>query len=104
MVLTLVVVGGSVAVAAKLAADGERKPATVVATPHRARGRRARRAAAAPEGAAVVEGVRPRPGLLTRLRAGVVLVVVVAAVGGAIALGCLLGAEAAGAFLEDAVK
>jgi hypothetical protein len=104
VVLTLVVVGGSIAVAARLAASGERKPATVVAAPHRASRRQARRAAAAPEGAAVVEGVRPRPGLLTRVRAGMVLVVIVAAIGGAIALGLLVGAEAAGAFLEDAVK
>ena len=112
MVLTLVVVGGSIAVAAKLAASGELKPATVDAAPHRARpaglGRRqrrqARRAAAAPGGAAVVEVVAPRPGLLTRLRAGLTLVVIVAVIGGGIAVGLLVGAEAAGRLLEDAVK
>jgi hypothetical protein len=109
VVLTLVVVGGSIAVAAKLARSGEMQPATVGAAPHRApAGRRARRAArratAAPGGAAVVESVAPRPGLLTRLRAGLTLVVIVALIGGAIAVGLLLGAEAAGQILEDAVK
>ena len=109
MVLSLVVVGGSIAVAARLARSGELKPATVNAAPHRAPGRigrrrAARRDAAAPGGAAAVELVAPRPGLLTRLRAGLTLMVVVAVVGGAIAVGLLVGAEAAGQFLEDAVK
>jgi hypothetical protein len=112
VVLTLVVVGGSIAVAAKLAARGELKPATVAAPPHRARtpkpeGRRRRqpgRAAATPGGVAAVEVVAPRPGLLTRLRAGLTLVVVVAVIGGAIAVGLLVGADAAGRILEDAVK
>ena len=106
------VVGGSIAVAAKLAASGELKPATAGASPHRAlrsapgrrERRQARRAAAAPGGAAVVEIVAPRPGLLTRLRAGLTLLVIVAVIGGAIAVGLLVGAEAAGRLLEDAVK
>jgi hypothetical protein len=113
VVLTLVVVGGSIAVAAKLAASGELKPATVHPAPHRARAsgpsrreRRqvARRAAATPEGVAVVDLVAPRPGLLTRFRAGLTLLVIIAAIGGAIAVGLLVGAEAAGQLLEDAVK
>jgi hypothetical protein len=105
VVLTLVVVGGSIAVVAKLARSGEMQPATVGAEPHRApAGRRRRRATAAPGDAAVVELVAPRPGPLTRLRAGLTLVVIVAVIGGAIAVGLLLGAEAAGQILEDAVK
>lgn len=52
----------------------------------------------------MVDLVAPRPGPLTRLRAGLTLVVVVAAIGGAIAVGLLLGAEAAGQILEDAVR
>jgi hypothetical protein len=105
VVLTLVVVGGSIAVAARLARDGEVQPATVGAATHRARPRRRRRrATAAPEDAAVVDVVAPRPGLLTRLRAGLTLVVIVAVIGGAIAIGLLLGAEAAGQLLESAVE
>jgi hypothetical protein len=112
VVLTLVVVGGSIAVAAKLAASGEVQPATADAPPHRApaegsrrrRRRQAGRAAAAPGGAGVVEVVPARAGLLTRLRAGVTLVVIVAVIGGAIAVSLLVGAEAAGRLLEDAVK
>ena len=116
MVLTLVVVGGSIAVAAKLAASGERKPATADAGTHRASGRRAsrgderpvrqwrRRATAAPEGAAAIESVAPRPGLFTRLRAGVTLVAIVAVIGASIALGLLAGAEVVSRALETAVQ
>jgi hypothetical protein len=116
VVLTLVVVGGSIAVAAKLAASGERKPATADAVPHRASGRRAaraderpvrqrrRRATAAPGGAAEVEVVSPRPGLLVRLRAGVTLVAIVAVIGASIALGLLAGAEVVSRALETAVQ
>jgi hypothetical protein len=104
VVLTLVVVGGSIAVAAKLAGGGEQQPATVRAGSHRAPRRvKAGRATAAPGGAAV-EVVAPRPGPLVRLRAGVTLLVIVAAIGSAIALGLLVGAEAAGQVLEDAVQ
>jgi len=111
VVLTLVVVGGSIAVAVRLAASGERKPATAGAANHRARGRaderpvrrRRRRDRAAPAGAALVEAVAPRPGLLVRLRAGVALVAIVAVIGGVIALGFLAGAEVVGQALESAV-
>jgi hypothetical protein len=106
VVLTLAVVGGSILVAARLARSSGVQPATTDAPPHRARRPRParRRATAAPEGAAVVDLVAPRPGLLTRLRAGLTLVLIVAVIGGAIAIGLLVGAEAAGQLLEDAVK
>jgi hypothetical protein len=109
VVLSLVVVGGSIAVAARIAARGEQQPATVIGPPHRApsarrRRQRSRRGAAAPEGAAVVDAVAPRPGPLVRLRAGLALLVIVAAIGGAIALFLLVGAETAGRFLEDVVE
>ena len=107
VVLTLVVVGGSIAVAAKLAASGERKPATEPPAPHRAprRGRRAaRRATAAPEGAAVVDQVRARPGMLVRLRSGVALVAIVAVIGAGIALGLLAGVTVISQALETAVQ
>jgi hypothetical protein len=112
VVLTLVVVGGSIAVAAKLAASGEQKPATVLASPHRAptdravrrRRRQPGRGTATPGGVAVIDVVAPRPGLLTRLRAGLTLVVIVAAIGGAIAVGLLVGVDAAGQILENAVE
>jgi hypothetical protein len=106
VVLTLVVVGGSLAVAVKLAASGEQKPATVGAPPHRARRASPRRAERnRPERAAgAPDQVPPRPGLLTRLRAGVTLLAVVAVIGGAIALGLVVGVEAAGQILEDAVN
>ena len=104
MVLTLVVVGGSVVVAARLAADGGRKPATVHPGPHRARRPGRRRDSAAPGGAAVVEMVPPRPGPLVRLRAGLALVVIVATIGGVIALGLLAGIQLISGSLETAVQ
>jgi hypothetical protein len=112
VVLTLVVVGGSIAVAAKLAASGERKPATAGAGTHRASSRGderpvrqwRRRATAAPGGAAAIESVAPRPGLFTRLRAGVTLVAIVAVIGASIALGLLAGAEVVSRALETAVQ
>ena len=107
VVLTLVVVGGSIAVAAKLAVSGERKPATEAPVPHRAprRERRAaRRAAAAAEGASRVDQVPARPGLLRRLRAGVTLVALVAMIGAGIALGLLAGVTLLSQALETAVQ
>ena len=64
---------------------------------------RRRRATAAPGGAAV-ESVDPRPGLLVRLRAGLVLVAIVALIGASIALGLLAGAEVVSRALETAVR
>jgi hypothetical protein len=117
VVLTLVVVGGSIAVAAKLAASGDEQPATDTAVPHRARlrgrnrpdqrpvrsGRRQRRTAV-PGGTAVVDAVTPRPGLLVRLRAGFTLLAIVAVIGATIAFGLLLGAEVVSRALETAVS
>ncbi|HEY8057426.1 MAG TPA: hypothetical protein VID94_01680 [Acidimicrobiales bacterium] len=106
VVLTLVVVGGSIAVAARLAVSGESKPATEPPVRHRARRREAKaaRRAAAASSAAVAEGVRPRPSLLIRLRAGVALVVVMAMIGAGIALGLLFGAQVISRTLETAVQ
>ena len=107
VVLTLVVVGGSIAVAAKLAASGERKPATEPPVPHRGSRRaraEARRAAAAPVGTATVDQVPARPGVFRRLRAGVTLVAVVAVIGAAIALGLLAGVTVISQALETAVQ
>ncbi|MET0160415.1 MAG: hypothetical protein ABW279_13115 [Acidimicrobiales bacterium] len=106
VVLTLVVVGGSIAVAARLAGNGERKPATEPPVRHRARRRKAkaaRRASAAPS-AALADGVSPRPGLLVRVRAGVTLVVMMAMIGAGIALGLLLGVQVISRTLEAAVQ
>jgi hypothetical protein len=116
VVLTLVVVGGSIAVAAKLAASGDEQPATDGAVRHRAAARRRdrpdqrpvrrsrTRRTAAPVGAAVVDAVSPRPGLLVRLRAGLTLVAIVAVIGASIALGLLFGAEVVSRALETAVQ
>ena len=108
VVLTLVVVGGSIAVAAKLAASGERKPATERArTPPRpptGTGQAARRAAAAPVGAAAVDQVPARPGVFRRLRAGVTLVAIVAVIGAGIALGLLAGVTVISQAVETAVQ
>ncbi len=107
VVLTLVVVGGSIAVAAKLAASGERKPATEPPAPHRAPRReraKARRAAAAPVGAAAVDQVPARPGVFRRLWAGVTLVAIVAVVGAGIALGLLAGVTVISQAVETAVQ
>ncbi|MET0666392.1 MAG: hypothetical protein ABWZ14_10985 [Acidimicrobiales bacterium] len=106
VVLTLVVVGGSIAVAARLAGNGERKPATEPPVRHRARRRKAkaaRRAAAAPS-AALADRVSPRPGLLVRVRAGVTLVAMMAMIGAGIALGLLLGVQVISRTLEAAVQ
>ena len=107
VVLTLVVVGGSIAVAAKLAVSGERKPATEAPVPHRAprrQRRAARRAAAAPAGAAVVDQVPARPGVFRRLRAGITLVAIVVVIGAGIALGLLAGVTVLSQALETAVQ
>jgi hypothetical protein len=106
VVLTLVVVGGSIAVAARLAVSGERKPATERPVRHRALRREAKRArrATAASTAAVAEGVPPRPTLLVRLSAGLALVVVMAMIGAGIALGLLLGAQVISRTLESAVQ
>ena len=107
VVLTLVVVGGSIAVAARLAGNGERKPATEPPVRHRARRRKAkaaRRAAAASSRAALADRVSPRPGLLVRVRAGVTLVAMMAMIGAGIALGLLLGVQVISRTLEAAVQ
>ena len=101
VVLTLVVVGGSIAVATWVAVSGERKPATEPPVRHRAR----RRAAEGrPVGRAVVDGVPVRPGLLTRLRAGLTLVAIMAMIGAVIALGLVAGVEVLSRSLEAAVQ
>ena len=119
VVLTLVVVGGSIAVAVKLVRSEGMQPATDDAVPHRGRAkrraddrpvrqrrrrRRRRRATAAPESAAVVDSVAPRPGLLLRLRAGIMLVAVVALIGATIALGLVAGVEVISRAVEQAVN
>jgi hypothetical protein len=107
VVLTLVVVGGSIAVAAKLAASGERKPATEAPVAHRAPRReraKARRATSAPMGAAGVEQVPARPGVFRRLWAGVTLVAVVAVIGAGLALALLAGVTAISQAVETAVQ
>lgn len=100
VVLTLVVVGGSIAVAAMLAARGEQKPATEAPAPHRAP-RRERRS---PRRAAVVDQVPARPGFFRRLRAGVALVAVVVLIGAGIALALLGGVTVITQALETAVQ
>ena len=107
VLLTLVVVGGSIAVAVRLAGSGEQKPATEAPRPHRASPRaqrQARRAATAPGGAAVEESVRARPGLLVRIRAGFTLVALTAMIATAIALGLLAGVSVISQSLETAVR
>jgi hypothetical protein len=107
VVLTLVVVGGSIAVAARLAVSGERKPATEPPVRHRAwrrKAKTARRAAVAARNAALADGVSPRPGLLVRVRAGVTLVALTAMIGAGIALGLLLGVQVISRTLEAAVQ
>lgn len=110
VVLTLVVVGGSIAVATRVARRGELKPATEPVIPHRAPaegrggGWRARRARRAQQDAAAVAPARPHPGLLTRIRASVTLMAITALVGLAIALGILAGAAFVSRTLESAVQ
>ena len=103
VVLTLVVVGGSIAVAARLAASGERKPATEPSGSHRAP-RSRRRRVAPPGGLVEVDQVPARPGLLGRLRAGIALVAIVAVIGAGIALGLLAGVTVLSQALEAAVQ
>ena len=107
VVLTLVVVGGSIAVAVRLAVSGKRKPATEPPTPHRATRReraRARRAAAAPVVAATVDQVPARPGVLQRMRSSIALLAIVATIGAGVALGLLAGVTVISRALETAVR
>lgn len=117
VVLTLVVVAGSIAVSAKIATSGELKPATDAPGPHRAppgSGARSfpvlRRLRQARSGPATIvdrsgaELVRPRPGPFRRLAAGVMLVTITVVLGAAVALGLLGAAAVIGRALESAVQ
>lgn len=105
VVLTLVVVVGSFVVAAVAARDGERQPATVLRRSHRAPAAPSPDATAtAPEGAVTVDQVDPRPGPWVRLRAVLVLTLIVGAFGVVIALAVVTGVTLVGEVLETAVE
>jgi hypothetical protein len=116
VVLTLVVVGGSIVAAAVIASSGEPKPATEAAEPHRApsapkaprrarRTRRRRYVAPAPVVlTAVGDRVPPRPGFFVRLRALITLAAIVAVIGLSVALLIGAGAAAVSRALESAVQ
>jgi hypothetical protein len=107
VVLTLVVVVGSFAVAAYVARHGERQPATELRPSHRVPPRsrpRARPAAAAAPPVTTVEAVEARPGFWVRLRGLVGYLAIVAVVGVGIALAVLAGVALAGRALESAVN
>lgn len=107
VVLTLVVVGGSIAVATGFALSGELKPATEAPSPHRGARRsppkRARRDGAAPP-PVTVDQVPARPRLLVRLRALIALTALIAVIGAGIAVLLVAGVTVASRALETAVK
>jgi len=102
VVLTLVVVAGSFVVAAVAARDGDRQPATVLRRSHRAPAPTPD--ATALEGAVTVEQVDPHPSPWVRLRAALVLVLIVGAFGVVIALAVVTGVTLVGEVLETAVE
>lgn len=109
VVLTLVVVGGSIAAATKLALNGERKPATEAPHPHRGwatmlRARSARNRSVQVVGLATGDVVSAKPGLLLRVRSAAALTALTAMIGAGVALLILAGAAFVADALQSAVK